>query len=238
MPIRKIKIEAFSPEVTSIHDFFREQASSEHIAKPTSLEALFQICKANKIKNVLELGGGLGTISRLLLENSEARIDIYEHNPFFAERLRENLSPFSGRYQILTDYRMLPPRREYDLVVVDGGHSRKDSPGEASGFNTSIWFYLNYLESVRFVYIEGNRHIQRLWSKKALARRFVYSVQRFADSEYAGQPISGGLLITCEPSASFIRRIINFFFWEIVEGVTVRNYLLFRLQKIKKLFSK
>lgn len=238
MPIRKITYPAFSPEVMSVHNRFSRQAGSEHIAKPTSLEAIFQVCKSNRLERVLELGGGLGTISTLLLQHSEAEVDIYEHNEYFRNKLQENLAKFSGRYQLFSDYRMLPPKRDYDLVVVDGGHTRADSPSEASGFNASIWFYLNYLQSVRFVYIEGKRHIQSLWAKKALAKRFVYSVRAYADSVHKGQSISGGELVICRPSSSFFRRTVNFFFWEVVGRTAVRNFLIYRWQRIKKIFHK
>ncbi|MDP3994157.1 MAG: class I SAM-dependent methyltransferase [bacterium] len=237
MPVNKVKFAAFSPEVVEIHEMFRAQPASEHIAKPPTLEALFQVCQANDLKRVLELGGGLGTISRLLLKYSNAQLDIYEHDVYFRDRLRENLAEFTGRYQILSDYRTLPPHRDYDLVVVDGGHSRKDAPGEASGFNAAIWFYLNYLQSAPLVYVEGKRHIQRLWARKAIAKRYIYSLQRFADTEYLGELASGGVLIHKVRSAIFPRRLLNFIFWEIIEGNTVRNHLSFRLRKLTDRFK-
>ncbi len=235
MPIRKIKLIDFDPEAIAVYERFRQFPRSEHIAKPATLHVLLELCRKQHPERVLELGGGLGTISYLVLKHSQAKLDVYEHDQYFAEKLAENLKEFSGRFQILKDYRMLPPLREYDLVVVDGGQARKGEDDPSHGFNDAVWHYLCYLKSVRFVYIEGHRHIQRNWARKALAGKYGYSLERHADTQYQGEVLNGGVLIQCHPSASRLLRLLNYLFWEVVEWQTVRNFFAYRFRRIKLL---
>ena len=93
---------------------------------------------------------------------------------------------------------------------------------------------MNYLKSVKLVYVEGNRHIQRTWARKALRRRYRYTLERFADIEYQEKILAGGLLIKCYPSNSKIMRFLSFLFWEIVEWKAIRNFLLYRIGKVKQ----
>ncbi len=237
MPIRKIKLHNFDPEAVAVYERFRQLPRSEHIAKPATLHVLLELCRREHLESILELGGGLGTISHLVLKYSQAKLDVYEHDPYFASQLAENLKEFGGRFQILKDYRILPPRREYDLVVVDGGQARKDEPDPSKGFNEAVWHYLCYLKSVRFVYVEGHRYIQRNHARKALKRKYLYFLERHADTQYQGEILNGGVLIKCRPSNSRLARLMNYLFWEVVEWKTVRNFFAYRFQKIKSLIG-
>ena len=238
MPIRKIELNDFDPDAIAVYERFRGLPRAEHIAKPATLHVLARLCRRERLERVLELGGGLGTISYLLLKGSPARLDVYEHDPYFAGKLAENLREFSGRFQILNDYRLLPPLRDYDLVVVDGGQARKGEDDPSHGFNESVWHYLSYLKNVRFVYVEGHRHIQRTWVRKALARRYRYSLERHADTQYQGEVLNGGVLIACRPSNSRLGKLLNYLFWEVVEWQTVRNFFVYRFRRIKLALSK
>src|SRR3989339_1817628 len=113
-----------SRDSDEIYDKFKSQSGSQNIASPVTISVLSKMCAIERPKRILEMGGGIGTISYTLLKNSDAFIDIYEDNDFCRNKLKENLSQFSGRFQIIDTYRILPPVREYDLVIIDGGKIR------------------------------------------------------------------------------------------------------------------
>lgn|GEM_PF-2422217 len=164
--MNQITAKNFSSEILEIHDFFGKQAGSENIAGIVTLEEMSRICQAIKPERILEMGGGIGTISYALLKFSHAFIDIYEHNEFCQGKIEENLAEFKERYQVIKDYRILPPERHYDLMIVDGGSGK----GKGGGYHEAVWFFIMYLKSIKIVYIEGNRRLQRFFARKALKK--------------------------------------------------------------------
>lgn len=150
-------------------------------------------------------------------------VDVYEPIGFFKDRLAENLAEFEGRFRIIDDYRVLPPSRSYDLVIVDGGNTKSDDSRE--GFDDAVYLYLRYLREVKFVYVEGKRYLQRYLARTALRERYRYRLTRFGRTEYEGKVLNGGVLIACTPCSSRIVRWMNFMFWEIIEWKGLRNAL-------------
>ena len=227
--MKKIRIEKLSNQAVEIYQKFQQQTGSERIATPVNLEALLRLCREIKPQRILELGGGIGTISYTLLNNSEAALDIYEDNEFCQKKLRENLAPFMGRFQILETYRLLPPSREYDLIVVDGGNGKSWD----GGFNQAIWFYLHYLKSVKTIYVEGYRRLQRFWARNALRHRYLYNLVQYDKMDWEGISWKGGLLMECRPSSSAIFRFLNFVYWELIEWYSIKNFLEYRWGRFK-----
>src|SRR3989338_1129803 len=227
--MKKIKIEKLSDEAMEIYRKFQEQTGSQHIATPVNLEALIRLCQEYKPKRILELGGGIGTISYTLLSSSEAILDIYEDNEFCQNKLKENLIKFEGRYQVISSYRVLPPAQQYDLIVVDGGNVKSWD----GGFNQAIWFYVHYLKSLKLFYFEGYRRLQRFWARKALRHRYIYKLIKYDKMEWEGASWKGGLLIECRPSNSAVLRFLNFVYWELVEWYPIKNFLQYRFGRLK-----
>jgi len=235
--MRKIKIKNFSQEALGIYDKFKVQVGSDSIAKPVSIQVMFDFCRQNNPSRILEMGGGIGTLSYALLKHSQAAVDIYEPDDFCLQKLKENLATFEGRYRLIEDYRILPPQREYDLVVVDGGNPSKERPrGEKYGYFEAVWFFLLYLKSVKHVYVEGHRHLQRLLARKALRVNYLYKSISYDDIIIGGEQLNGGLMIVCRPSSSRLLKFLNFLFWEIVGWTTIKNFFYYKLKRIKKLF--
>lgn len=230
--MRRIKFDRFSPEALEIFQVFKSRPGSDHIAKPVTIEALLRLLQELRPERVLEMGGGIGAISYTVLKHSAACLDVYEDDLFCREQLLKALSDFKGRYQILTDYRVLPSEREYDLVIVDGGSGRKGD----GGFREAVCLYLDYLQNLKAVYVEGNRHNQRVLARRSLRKRYLYRLTAFADAELDGELMHGGLLISVRKSGSILRRFLNFIYWELLEWKGVRNALLYRLQKAGKWF--
>ena len=225
---KEIKI---SEEAINIYRAFKQKEGSEQIAGPITIQVILNICQNNP-KRILEMGGGIGTISYTLLKNSDAFVDIYEVDDFCLNKLKENLSGLEGRYQIIENYRILPPQREYDLIIVDGGIGKDWD----KGFASSIWFYIHYMESVKLIYIEGKRPLQRIWARKALKSKYIYKLNRYFDIDF-GEDIKtgGGLEIICWPCKFWLIRWLSFLYWELREWTSIKFFILYRFNKIKKM---
>lgn len=225
---KEIKITNSAIEV---YNKFKSKTGSCSIAGLPTIELFLQICKTMKPERILEMSGGIGTISWTILNNSEAFLDIYEPNEFCQEQLKINLSAFAGRYNIINDYRVLPPVREYDCLIVDGGGGK----GGDVGFSDSVWFYISYLRSIKIVYIEGFRRVQSFFARKALAQKYIYRLKKYDTLSWQGELLSGGLLIECVPCKSKILRWINFIFWEFVKWTRIKSFVVNRLNKLKSI---
>ncbi|OGF28138.1 hypothetical protein A2477_03750 [Candidatus Falkowbacteria bacterium RIFOXYC2_FULL_47_12] len=201
-----------SGEAMAIYNYFKSLPGSEHIGKPVSIEALIGMCREYNPSRILEMGGGVGAISYTLLKHSQAFLDIYEDNDFCIGELRKNLKEFEGRFQIIETYRMLPPAKSYDIVVIDGGTgAQKDG-----GYPLAAQLFLMYLDSVRSVYIEGYRGLQRNLVFHTLQKKYACSFVVYKEIFFEGKKWAGGLKITCRKTNSQAGRWLMFIFWEAV----------------------
>jgi len=212
-----------------IHKMFSDLIGSEHIATSINLQIVIDLCNELKPVRVLELGGGIGTITYTLLENSSAIVDVYEDNSFCIDQLKKNLLSFKNRYNIINNYKLLPPARNYDLIVIDGGNGKKHD----GGFADSIYYYLSYINTVKIIFVEGHRKMQSFWARKALRKKYWYSINVFK-SEFE----KGCSVIRCKASMSRLLKNINFIYWELRLWVMVKNYLSYKARKIKSLIWK
>lgn len=201
-----------SSESIAIYNYFKTLPGSEHIGKPVSIEALMDMCNDLKPRRILEMGGGIGAISYTLLKHSGAFVDIYEDNDFCINALKENLKAFEGRFQIIETYRMLPPAKSYDIAVIDGGAgAEKDG-----GYPLAAQLFLTYIDSVKAVYIEGYRGLQRDLARRTLSKKYVCTFQVYKDVYIEGKKWPGGLKIMCKKAKSPLLAWSFFLFWEAV----------------------
>lgn len=190
-----------------ISTLFKSKTGSGEIAGRVTLREVVRFCREHKPRAVLELGGGIGTISYAVLSNCDAVMDIYEHNDFCIAALGENLKEYKERIAVLSNYLTLPPKREYDLVIVDGGKGKHARDG---GFPRGINAYIHSLDSLKTIFIEGERKSQRFWVTQALRTRFTYTPQKYYDAENKKK---GMLRIDCEPSSNELLRLVNHWYW-------------------------
>lgn len=190
-----------------IYDKFKKQSGSNSIAGLATLTAVLDEVRSGNPKNVLEMGGGIGTISYAVLNNSSAFIDIYEHDDFCRGILKENLRGMEDRYSLITDYLRLPPKRSYDLIVVDGGAG--GGSGYDGGFDQAIGSYIQSLKNLKTIIVEGQRKSQKYWILKALRPNYVYKVTVYPDPS-GGKKI--GTRFDCKKSPSELMRLLNHFY--------------------------
>ncbi|MBI2050308.1 MAG: hypothetical protein HYT31_00705 [Parcubacteria group bacterium] len=164
------------------------------------------------------MGGGIGALSYTLLKHSNAFLDIYEDNEFCRRELKKNLAEFEGRFQIIDTYRMLPPGKYYGVVVIDGGNGLVGD----GGYPLAAQLFLEYLDSVDAVYIEGYRGLQRDLVRRALQKKYVCAFRVHKQIYVQGKKWVGGLEVRCKRSHSAIARWLDFMFWETL--VFTRKY--------------
>lgn len=211
--LKKIKIYSVSPEVKATHSIFSKKENSEHIATPVSLEALSIILKKHRPQRILEIGGGIGTLSYHILKYSNANLDVYEDLPFCVDALKNVLAPYGGRYKLIETYNDFSPSYDYyDLVIVDGG---------PKGFMREI---TNKLSNFRVIYIDGNRETQRKALRKGLSKKHVFRVKKYIDGSKLSK---GGYEIICRPNNIGFVRNINYWYWELFYQLSakIRNFL-------------
>jgi len=189
-------------EAQSIYEQFHDDSSGrDAIAGSVTIDLIKNICLTHRPARVLELGGGRGTLSYTALKHSDAVIDIYENLPQFQEEIRKHLAGMEDRFEILPSYYLLPPKRSYDLVIIDGGKNEQEG-----SFRKAIAAYLTSLDFVTTIVIEGRRNSQRYWVVEALWPRYLYRAEKFYDKQ---NPKKGALRIDCVPSSSFIKKFVN-----------------------------
>lgn len=203
-----------------IYRFFKTQSGSYAIAKPHNIEAIIHFCRQKQPKRVLELGGGIGTLSYTILSVSDATIDIYENNDFCQNKLNENLKAWPGRFQIIEDYKTLPPAKEYDVVIIDG----PDPPGLPAHRVVLTENIIGSLDRIGTVFVEGLRHNQRRAAQRCLAKKSGYRLQKIPGRDMPGDTLSkGGLFIHSKTLENPILRNINYWFWTLTDLIDLRD---------------
>jgi len=176
-----------SNEVMAFWTRFREKPGSDHMATPVSLQFLADYCANARVASILELGAGIGTMTKFL---ESYAIDAYEDIPFCLGELAKN----APQAHVVKSYETLPPRRDYDLVIIDGGDG-----GKNGGYKQATSVLLSYVNP-KAVYVEGVRtpqQIEVLWS---LCGRRAVKMVRIRGQEIDGQYYKGGTLFLTPPS--------------------------------------
>lgn len=107
----------------SVHAEFSNKPGAEHIASDFALAHLSAFVKAIRPTSILEIGAGIGTVTRLLLRHDAhpQRIVSTEDNPFCLEQFAANIvrdAPL--HHELVTDQGALNPETDqFDLVVID-----------------------------------------------------------------------------------------------------------------------
>lgn len=187
--------------------FHDKQDFDDAIGGVATIGMIIKVCKELKPKHVLELGGGKGTLSYTVLKNCDASIDIYENLPKFREIIDKNLFEYKDRYSIIPSYFTLPPYRNYDLIIVDGG---KNAVNEGS-FRQAIASYLVSLDSFVTIIIEGQRKSQRYCVTDIIWPHYMYTPTQYFDP--SGNKKKGLLKIDCVPSNNIVKNFINHLRW-------------------------
>ena len=139
-----------------LHDKYRQKVGGEQVALEFSISSLQSLLHSKKPKYILELGGGLGTLTELILTQSEAKLDVVENNEWCISQLLSNMSQFRD-FNLIDDYAKLRTDHDADFLVVD--------------VNNGIYPISNLVKNSRnihMIFIEGHHLAHRLNISRAL----------------------------------------------------------------------
>lgn len=108
---------------------FESKPGSEHIASEFALAHLSAILTTRRPRTVLELGAGIGTITKLLVTHphSPRNIVVTEDNEYCIREFRKNLDEIHLAAVTLVRNleELLAQDQTYDLTICDGGFENK-----------------------------------------------------------------------------------------------------------------
>ena len=194
--MKKIHLKHISEQAENDARKFKQKDGSDHIAGSNALEAIYKIIQKENLKNILEFGSGIGTMSYFCLKNSEAKLDLYEENEFCLNEINKNLTGFENRYKIFQDKENFECRFDnYDLVIVDGGWNKlfKDLVKKAE---------------IKQIFFEGKRRRAQLDFLRLLKNKYICQHYRYII--YKGE--KSGYLMILEPEKNCLKRQLNFIF--------------------------
>ena len=113
---------------------------------------------SKKDSPILEVGGGIGTITKVLLENFENDIYCYETNDFCLKKLNvlKRKSNIVGRLEVISDLSNYL-QDEFYAIVIDGPIKKKELDN-----------IIKNSKELRFIVVENYRLLQRLLVSIAL----------------------------------------------------------------------
>ncbi len=169
------------------YKFFSLAEGSQHIASEYAILKLQELIKKFGIKNVLEVGLGIGSIAgTLLVVNNELYYTGTEKNNFCLESLSKNLANNYGRLEIYTDLDSLPGNKKFSLIIVDG----KDP---------DLQSIRNMLSKRGIIVVEGDRLKQQNILQNLFPRhKMVHSISLSKNKSYSPFPMEewqGGIKI-------------------------------------------
>jgi len=202
-----------------IHASFASQAGAHAIATPINIEAIIDYCQSTKLRRVLEIGGGIGTLTFTVLSYSDAIIEVYEDSSYCRKKLRANLVDWRDRFQVIDSYDHYPSASEYDLVIVDGPDC--NSLEERDRKTSQV---LSPLRSVGCFFIEGSRYSQRRIAQQKMAESSLYSLRRVKGRKVGGLGlVKGGLFVERGRQATKITGGLCYVFWFIYDLADLKD---------------
>jgi hypothetical protein len=168
---------------------------NQHIAGDYAIENILELIKDFNIKNILEIGLGIGSISDAVLnfsKDNSLEINYYgtELNEFCLEALKKNVTDLD-KIHLFSDLEFLKTDIKFDLVIVDGS-------------DESLAKVKHLLAPRSLIFIEGGRASQVKFLKK-LFPKFIYaeiiSVRKPPEyGPYHQKWTGGGSLIFTNPN--------------------------------------
>lgn len=181
---------------------------NQHIASEYAILKLQELIRRFKIKNVLEVGLGIGSIAgSLMAVNGELSYTGTEANAFCLESLPQNLGINYERLRLFPDLGSVPGNTRFDLVIIDGR-------------DTGLKNLKQLLTPGGIIVLEGDRLEQQEVIKEIFPRhRMVHAISLRKNNSYSPFPAKewqGGLKII------FINPSLGQYVWWMKEKLLTR----------------
>lgn len=208
MRIQNIAVETYK--------YFSNLDGNQHIASEFALKKIIDIIKNYKIKNVLELGLGIGSISFCILEfskeyNTQIEYTGTESNEFCLEVLPKYLKEHFNKVQIFKGLNEVPNNKKFEMVIIDG----KDE---------NLIQVKKIISNRGIIVIEGDRKPQLELLKNIfpdhLYVRLISNQHNPSYGPFSSLTLLGGIqLIFINPN---FHQKINFIFYKISTAIKYR----------------
>ncbi len=111
-------------ELTKSYKYFCLAKGNQHIASEYAIGKINGIVKKFRVKRILEVGLGIGSISGILLAVNRNKTNIdysgTEANDFCLNALPQNLKEDYRRLRIYSNLTEIPANKKFDLIIIDG----------------------------------------------------------------------------------------------------------------------
>jgi hypothetical protein len=133
------------------YKYFSELEGNDHISSIHALKCILKLINDFKVKSVLELGLGIGSISDTILtysktNNKEIKYFGTEANEFCLNALKSNVKNYS-EINLFSSVSSIDSSNKFDLIIVDGSDEGLKS-------------IKNYCKESTLIFIEGLRDSQ------------------------------------------------------------------------------
>jgi hypothetical protein len=109
---------------SKLYQFFCEAEGSQHIASEYAIEKINGLVEKFRVKGILEVGLGIGSISGIVLALNRNKPELdyagTEANDFCLNNLPQNLKEDFCRLRIVSDLTEIPSDKKFDLIIIDG----------------------------------------------------------------------------------------------------------------------
>jgi len=173
-----------------LYQFFCEADGNQHIASEYAIDKINGLVKKFRIKGILEVGLGIGSISGIVLAVNRNKPELdyagTEANDFCLKILPKNLKEDYNRLRIYSDLTEIPSDKKFDLIIIDG----KDHNLKA---------VKNLISENGILAIEGDRMPQQDSLQEFFPNhKYVHSISKEKNKSYSPFPAAhwqGGLKI-------------------------------------------
>ena len=159
-----------SQAATYTYSLFSRKEGGEHITKANCLKGIIHYIHACKIKNILEIVIGIGTIPFALIEavkrgeiTHDFKYSGTEANTFCLWAIKKNMPKHNTFITLFDSLFTVPEEKEYDLIIVDGSDA---------SFSKAVLL----LSKRGMILVEGGRRTQlEIIQKSAKGRKYLKS---------------------------------------------------------------
>jgi hypothetical protein len=172
-----------------IHADFARLPGAEQCASRYACEGLAAWLRRRQPRQIVEVGGGIGTLSAVILATmpKDAGYTVIEPNAWCREQWDANILTEGYCLDRLTEW--ITPKASIDFLVVDGGDTRAD--------------YYQRLAPGATMFVEGNRRPQRAVARTVLAGQG----RRIAEANFRPPSRSKGFwIVAVEPDRATVLR--------------------------------
>lgn len=200
-----------SEQLSNLYQSFCEAEGSQHIASEYAIEKINGLIEKFRVKGILEVGLGIGSLSGILLALNRNKTDLdyagTEANVFCLNALKHNLKSEYLRLKIHKDLNALSQDQKYELIIIDGKDPDLNIIKELITINGIIA-------------VEGDRIPQEEMLRKIFPKhQYVHSISLRKNKSYSPFPDDewqGGLKII------FVNQTVKQYCWWLKEKIKTK----------------